>query len=111
VPAPLQLYSHRYLGAGLAIASVVLLGCARKVLIVVPTDVHGHVVIQCGDLKEAGNLTLRVTSSARLENATCPVRQVDTVITRTNSSNPIQTSVIWETTGDGLVREMSFDVP
>ncbi len=105
--------SHRgrYLGLLFAIAGVILLVCARKVLILVPPNVHGHVVFKCGSLSEARSSTIRVNGSLTLDSATCPVRQAETVVSRTDAVTPQPVTVIWSTTGDGLVREISFDVP
>jgi hypothetical protein len=40
----------------------------------------------------------------------CPLRQMDTVVTRSGGGVPVNTAVMWTTTGDGLVREINFDV-
>ena len=97
-------------GIALALASVALLGCARKVQIEVPADFHGHVRIVCGGLSLDQPGTLRVARSGDLEGTTCPARQADAVVTRTGTGAPVDTSVLWMTTGDGLVREITFDV-
>ena len=97
-------------GLALALASVVLLGCARKVQIEIPADFHGRVHIVCGGLSTDKPGTLRVDGSGSLDGTTCPARQADVVVTRIGSGAPVDTSVLWMTTGDGLVREITFDV-
>ncbi len=100
----------RYSGIALAVASVLLLGCARKVQIEVPASFHGHVQVICTGLTEDRQTTLHVDETGVLSVATCPVRQTDTVVIRGGQSDPVETSVMWTTTGDGLVREITFDV-
>jgi hypothetical protein len=95
----------------LALVCLASLGCTRKVLIEVPASFHGHVVIHCGVLTEDRSNVLRVDVDGTSAEAPCPVRQTDTLVTRANSGTPVETSVMWLTTGDGLVREMSFDIP
>ena len=105
--------SHRDVGKGgiaLALASIALLGCAHKVQIEVPANFHGRVHIVCGDLSTDRPGTLRVTGSGSMDGITCPARQADAVVTRTGTGAPVETSVLWITTGDGLVREITFDV-
>jgi hypothetical protein len=97
-------------GIALALASIALLGCARKVQIEVPADFHGRVHIVCGGLSVDRPGTLRIAASGDLEGTTCPARQADVVVTRLGSGAPVDTSVLWMTTGDGLVREITFDV-
>jgi hypothetical protein len=106
-----QRFRIRHIGAAMVISSVVLLGCARKVMIQVPSDFHGHVRISCGALTEDGSTNLRVDSSGTMVDVTCPIRQAEAVVTRSGTGAPVETSVLWLTTGDGLVREMSFDIP
>jgi hypothetical protein len=93
-----------------AVASIVLLGCARKVQIEVPSSFHGHVQIFCTGLSEDRSISLHVDATGHATAATCPVRQTDTVVTRSGAASPVETSVMWTTTGDGLVREIAFDV-
>ena len=97
-------------GIALALASIALLGCARKVQIEVPESFHGRVHIVCGGLSVDRPGTLRTNASGNLEGTTCPARQADVVVTRLGSGAPVDTSVLWMTTGDGLVREITFDV-
>lgn len=100
----------RHGGIALALASIALLGCARKVQIEVPADFHGRVHIVCGGLSADRPGTLRVDGSGSMDGTTCPARQADAVVTRVGSGAPVDTSVMWMTTGDGLVREITFDV-
>lgn len=102
--------SLRHAGIGLALASVVLLGCARKVQIEVPADFHGRVHIFCGALSSDRPGTLHVDRSGSMEGTTCPARQADVTVTRSGNGVPVDTSVMWTTTGDGLVREIAFNV-
>jgi hypothetical protein len=102
--------SARHPASVLAISSVVLLGCARKVQIEVPASFHGHVQIQCTGLSDDRSITLHVDATGQATTATCPVRQTDTVVTRAGMAGPVETSVMWTTTGDGLVRQIAFDV-
>jgi hypothetical protein len=94
----------------LALGGIALLGCARKVQIEVPAGFHGHVHIVCGGLDTDQRGTLHVNASGNMEGITCPARQADVVVTRNGDGVPVDTSVLWMTTGDGLVREISFDV-
>jgi hypothetical protein len=94
----------------LALASIALLGCARKMQIEIPADFHGHVHIVCGDLDTDQRGTLHVTASGSMKDVTCPARQADVVVTRTGNGVPVDTSIMWMTTGDGIVREISFEV-
>ncbi len=100
----------RNAGMTLALASLALLGCARKVQIEIPADFHGRVHIVCGGLTTDQRGTLHVDPSGSMEGITCPARQADAVVTRAGNGVPVDTSVLWMTTGDGLVREISFDV-
>ena len=102
--------SVRHPAAVLAISSILLLGCARKVQIEVPASFHGHVQILCTGLSDDRSITLHVDATGKATTATCPVRQTDTVVARTGIDSPVETSVLWTTTGDGLVREINFDV-
>ena len=102
--------SLRYPVATLAVGSIVLLGCARKVQIQVPSGFHGHVTIACGGLSDDRSITLHVDARGQASAATCPMRQTDTVVTREDAAAPIETSILWTTTGDGIVREITFDV-
>jgi hypothetical protein len=103
-------FSLRRSGSALAVASVLLLGCARKVQIEIPAGFHGHVRIACTGLSDDGSITLHVDDTGQVTAATCPVRQTDTIVTRSGAAGPVETSVMWTTTGDGLVREITFDV-
>ena len=94
----------------LAITAIALLGCARKVQIEVPANFHGKVHILCTGLTEDRATNIRVDGSGSVAASTCPVRQTDTVVTRAGVAAPVDTSVMWTTTGDGLVREITFDV-
>ena len=107
---PLPTLRFRRAGVALAVASVLLLGCARKVQIEVPADFHGRVHILCQGLTYDRASTLRVDGTGALTAATCPVRQTDAVVTRSGGAAPVDTSILWTTTGDGLVREIAFDV-
>ncbi len=100
----------RHAGIALALASIVLLGCARKVQIEIPAEFHGHVHIVCGGLNADRPGTLRISGSGSMDDVTCPARQADVVVTRAGAAQPVETSVMWTTTGDGLVREITFDV-
>ena len=102
--------SVRNAGIALALGSVALLGCARKVQIEIPSGFHGSVHIICGGLMSDRPGTLHVDASGRMEGTTCPARQADVVVTRAGNGVPVETSVLWTTTGDGLVREIVFDV-
>jgi hypothetical protein len=103
-------FSMRRSGSTLAVGSILLLGCARKVQIEVPANFHGHVQILCTGLSDDRSITLHVDATGQATAATCPVRQTDTVVTRDGMAGPVETSVMWTTTGDGLVREIAFDV-
>ena len=94
----------------LAVASILLLGCARKIQIEVPANFHGHVQILCTGLSDDRNTSLKVEADGRASMATCPTRQTDAIVTRAGGRAPVETSVMWTTTGDGLVREIAFDV-
>ena len=98
------------MGMALALASIALLGCARKVQIEIPADFHGHVHIMCGGLTTDQRGTLHVNATGSMEGITCPARQADVIVTRIGNGVPVDTSVMWMTTGDGLVREISFEV-
>ena len=103
-------FSLRHPAAALAISSVLLLGCARKVQIEVPAGFHGHVQILCTGLSDDRSITLHVDATGQVTTATCPVRQTDTVVTRAGMSGPVDTAVMWTTTGDGIVREIAFEI-
>ena len=100
----------QHAGIALALASLLLLGCARKVQIEVPAGYQGHVHIVCAGLSQDRMGTLRVTGNGEVTMATCPERQADAVVMRTGSGTPLDATVMWTTTGDGLVREITFDV-
>lgn len=96
-------------GVVLATASIFLLGCARKLQIEVPAGFHGRVHITCAGLSSDRTTTLHA-SGAELTTATCPERQAEVTVTRAGAATPLDSSVTWTTTGDGLVREIVFDV-
>ncbi len=106
-PFPWDQLRGRYVAV--AVACVLLMGCARKLQIEVPASFHGKVRIVCTGLTSERTTTLRIDSSD-VEAATCPARQADVVVTRAISGAPVETSVMWTTTGDGIVREILFDV-
>ncbi len=99
----------RHVSVVLAVVSVALLGCARKLQIEVPTGFRGRMHITCTGLTSDRTSLLRLTGSETTA-ATCPERQSDVVVVRANSQVPVDTSVMWTTTGDGLVREILFEV-
>lgn len=96
-------------GVAFALTSVLLLGCARKLQIEVPADFHGRMHITCAGLTSDRTTTLHA-SGAELTAATCPERQSEVTVMRAGAAAPVDTAVMWTTTGDGLVREISFDV-
>ncbi len=102
--------SFPHTGAALAVGSILLLGCARKVQIEIPASFHGHVRILCAGLTDDRASSLRVDADGHAMAATCPTRQIDAVVTRAGGREPVATNVMWTTTGDGLVREIAFDV-
>jgi hypothetical protein len=89
---------------------VLLLGCARKVQIEVPANFHGRVHILCTGFTEDRSTNIHVDASGASNASTCPARQADTVVSRSGMAAPLETSVMWTTTGDGIVREITFDV-
>jgi hypothetical protein len=107
---PRNNFTIRRSGAVLAFAGIVLMGCARKVQIEVPANFHGTVHIRCTGLTEDRSTTIHLDASGETSAALCPVRQTDTVVTRAGMAAPVETNVMWTTTGDGLVREISFEV-
>lgn len=107
---PRSRFRSRHGCVALALTGIVLLGCARKVQIDVPANFHGHVQILCTGLSEDRSTNIHVDASGSIKASTCPVRQTDTVVSRVGVVAPLDTSVIWTTTGDGLVREITFDV-
>lgn len=94
----------------LIFCATVAIGCTREVHVEVPAGFHGHVEIQCGDVVQDKDSTIHVGTSGTLSGISCPARQGHLLISRPDGS-PIQTHEIWSTTGDGIVREISFDVP
>ncbi|AFL89549.1 hypothetical protein Terro_3332 [Terriglobus roseus DSM 18391] len=108
--APRSRFRSRQSCVALAITGIVLLGCARKVQIEVPANFHGHVRILCNGLTEDRSTNIHVDASGAVNATTCPVRQTGTVISRAGESAPVDANVMWTTTGDGLVREITFDV-
>ena len=100
----------RHCCVALAITGIALLGCARKVQIEVPANFHGRVHILCTGLTEDRATNIHVDGSGSVSASTCPVRQTDAVVSRAGAAAPVDTSVMWTTTGDGLVREITFDV-
>ena len=102
--------SIRHAGVAFAVGSIALLGCARKLQIEIPAGFHGHVQITCGGLTLDHTGTIHVDTDGVITAATCPERQADVVVLRKGEASPVSTSVMWTTTGDGLVREISFDV-
>jgi hypothetical protein len=103
-------FRSRHACVALALTGIVLMGCARKVQIEVPANFHGHVRILCTGLSEDRSTNIHVDASGSIEASTCPVRQTDTVVSRMGVVGPLDTNVMWTTTGDGLVREITFDV-
>lgn len=93
----------------LAAASALLLGCARRLQIEVPADFHGRVHITCTGLS-SDRLTILRTFSGEVLAATCPERQSEVTVLRTGSPTPVDAAVLWTSTGDGIVREITFDV-
>lgn len=108
--SPRSQFRSRQGYVALALTGIALLGCARKVQIEVPENFHGRVHILCTGLSEDRSTNIHVDASGSVKASTCPVRQADTVVSRTGVVAPLETSVMWTTTGDGLVREISFDV-
>lgn len=94
----------------LILCATVAIGCTREVHVEVPAGFHGHVEIACGDVVQDKDSTIRIGNSGTLSDISCPARQGHLLISRPDGS-PIQTHEIWSTTGDGIVREISFDVP
>ncbi|SDF56101.1 hypothetical protein [Terriglobus roseus] len=88
----------------------VSIGCTREVHVEVPAGFHGHVEIICGEVEQDQDSIIRVGESGTMSGVSCPARQGHLLIARPNGQ-PIQTREIWSTTGDGIVREISFDVP
>ena len=107
---PILQFRSRHGCVALAITGIALLGCARKVQIEVPANFHGRVHIVCTGLSEDRSTNIRVDGTGSVNASTCPVRQTDTVVSRAGAAAPVDTSVMWTTTGDGLVREITFDV-
>jgi hypothetical protein len=107
---PRSQFRFRQGSFALAITGIALLGCARKVQIEVPANFHGRVHILCTGLTDDRATNIRVDGTGSVSASTCPVRQTDAVVSRTGVGVPVDTSVMWTTTGDGLVREISFDV-
>ena len=107
---PRSRFQTRHAYVALAITGIVLMGCARKVQIEVPADFHGRVHILCTGLSEDRSTNIRVGETGSLNASSCPVRQTGTVISRAGASAPVDTNVMWTTTGDGIVREITFDV-
>jgi hypothetical protein len=99
---------HAYIA--LAVTGIVLMGCARKVQIEVPEHFHGRVQIFCTGLTRDRSTNIHVDDSGSASVSTCPVRQTDAVVSRSGVAAPLDTTVMWTTTGDGLVREITFDV-
>lgn len=99
----------RHISIALAVISVFLLGCARKLQIEVPVGYHGRVHITCTGLTTDRASLLRA-AGGEVTAATCPERQADVVVTRSGDASPVDATVMWTTTGDGLVREILFDV-
>ncbi|MEK6397902.1 MAG: hypothetical protein V4734_07435 [Terriglobus sp.] len=96
--------------AALAISGIILLGCASKVQIQVPAEFHGRVHIVCTGMTKDATAQIHVNADGSAQVNDCPLRQTDTVVTRANGGVPVNTAVMWTTTGDGLVREINFDV-
>ncbi len=94
----------------LALTGIALLGCARKVQIEVPANFHGRVHILCTGLSDDRSTNIHVDASGSVKASTCPIRQADTVVSRAGEAAPVDANVMWTTTGDGLVREIAFDV-
>ena len=94
----------------MAVASVVLLGCAAKTQIQVPAGFHGSVHILCSGSSADRTATIRVDATGSATVANCPMRQTDAVVTRDGGTAPVSTAVMWTTTGDGMVREINVDV-
>ncbi|SEC35987.1 hypothetical protein [Terriglobus roseus] len=107
---PRSRFRSRHACIAFALTGVVLMGCARKVQIEVPADFHGHVRILCTGLSEDRSTNIHVDATGSIKASTCPVRQTDTVVSRSGVGAPLETNVMWTTTGDGLVREITFDV-
>ena len=106
----LEQVSIRHAGIALALAGILLLGCARKLQIEVPAAFHGHVQITCAGLTSDRTGIMHVGDDGVIVAPTCPARQSDVIVTRQGNITPVDSSVMWTTTGDGLVREISFDV-
>ncbi len=100
----------RPLTLALILFAMAAIGCTREVHVEIPSSFHGHVEIQCGDVVQDKESTIRVDNSGTLSGISCPARQGHLLISRPDGS-PIQTHEIWSTTGDGIVRGISFDVP
>ena len=100
---------HHFVTA-LAASGIVLLGCANKVQIQVPANFHGHVHIVCNGITKDASTKIVVDSSGAAQVNDCPVRQTDAVVTEPGTATPVSTAIMWTTTGDGLVREINFDI-
>lgn len=106
---PFQLHK-RNAATTMVVASVVLLGCAAKTQIQVPQGFHGTVHILCSGSSADRTANIRVDGTGSASVTNCPMRQTDAVVTRDGGATPVSTAVMWTTTGDGLVREINFDV-
>ncbi|MEG9433238.1 hypothetical protein JAO32_13105 [Terriglobus sp. ADX1] len=104
-----QLRKHHFVTA-LAVSGIVLLGCASKVQIQVPANFHGHVHIVCTGMTKDASSKIVVDNSGAVQVNDCPLRQTDAVVTEPGTATPVSTAIMWTTTGDGLVREINFDI-
>lgn len=88
-----------------------LLGCSQTLQVEAPNTFHGKIRLLCGDLVgSSGSRRLTVGTTGELTNVHCPSRQTHVQVVRPNGTT-IDVSGTWVTTGDGIVREITFDVP
>ena len=90
--------------------ALVALGCGRTIHVQIPNDFHGQVRVVCGEIAKNQNPTLIVGNTGVLTDASCPTGQVPLQVRRLNGT-VVSTSAKWGITGDGIVREIGFEVP
>jgi hypothetical protein len=69
----------------------------------------GHVTISCRPSSGIPQAIV-VDSTGHVENATCPIHRTELLIIRDGKAVSTEDSIKWETTGDGIPRDIEFTI-
>lgn len=97
-------------GTAVIAFGVLFLGCSHTLRVEIPETFHGEIRLICGEATKGSSSLLVVGSSGELTDVHCPAPHTHVHVVRTDGV-AIDLRGTWLTTGDDVVREITFSVP